>query len=372
MATKEVVQVSPRGVGSYLTTALEELLGYLLDSVILALGASEGSLMLLHEGRELLTVNSARGPRQEVVRTARRHLGEGISGWVAKTREPLLLIGPVRDERFPGTSPKVKDALCVPLLVEDRVIGVLSLSNKKGPDTFSQEDLDRLLIIAQPVARIVSMILAQREADAESSVWARKQLAREIHDGPLQTLSSILLTLRLYEEFRQRDPSQAEEELQRARQHTEGALQELRHLVFDLRLPESTDLSLVQELQQYLSDFQGRSGIEIEYRVIGEERELPLNVKSNLYRIAQEALSNVRRHAAAQRVEVRLDFRPHELVLTIRDHGKGFELEEVDTRLQKKQFGLLGIHERTYLLGGSLSITTELGKGTTIRVLVPL
>ncbi|MBI2845018.1 MAG: GAF domain-containing protein, partial [Chloroflexi bacterium] len=224
MATKAAAQISPWGEFPYLVTALEELLGSLLETVISATSASEGSIMLLHEGRELLTVNSARGPRQDLVRNARHYLGEGISGWVAKTKEPLLLVGSVRDDRFPGTSPQVKDAMCVPLMVEERVIGVLSLSNKKGAAEFTPADLDQLVEISKPVARVIDTALAQRESDAEASAWARRQLAQEIHDGILQSLSSLLLHLRLYEDFRKRDPSQAEEELERSRSQAEEAL----------------------------------------------------------------------------------------------------------------------------------------------------
>lgn len=372
MTTKSAIQLPPWGEFPYLVTTLEELLGSLLEAVILATSASEGSIMLLHHGRELLTVNSARGPRQQLVRNARHYLGEGISGWVAKTREPLLLVGSVRDQRFPGSSPQVKDAMCVPLLVDKQVVGVLSVSNKKGVDTFTPADLERLMEISRPVARVIDTALAQREADAESSAWARKQLAQEIHDGILQSLSSLLLHLRLYEEFRQRDPTQAEEELERSRAQAEEALQELRHLVFDLRLPEVGELSLVEELKQYLSDFQKRSRILVDLAVSGGEQELPVAVKKNLYRIAQEALTNVRRHSGVQEAEVRLDFRPQELLLMVIDQGKGFSTEQVESRIQKRKFGLLGLQERAYLLGGTLQITTAPGQGTKVSVTVPL
>lgn len=372
MATKAAAQISPWGEFPYLVTALEELLGSLLETVISATSASEGSIMLLHEGQELLTVNSARGPRQDLVRNARHYLGEGISGWVAKTREPLLLVGSVSDHRFPGTSPQVKDAMCVPLIVEGRGIGVLSLSNKKGGTEFTQADLDRLIEISHPVARVIDTALAQREADAESSAWTRRQLAQEIHDGVLQSLSSLLLHMRLYEDFRKRDPAQAEEELERSRTQAEEALQELRHVVFDLRLPEAGDLRLVEELKQYLTDFQKRSGIKVNFAVSGEQPELPPAVKKNLYRITQEALTNVRRHSGVQEAEVRLEFRPHEFQLRVRDRGKGFSTEQVESRIQKRKFGLLGLQERAYLLGGILQITTAPGQGTTVDVTVPL
>jgi signal transduction protein with GAF and PtsI domain len=103
--------------------ALEEILGCFVEIIVGATDASEGSLMLLHEGRELLTITSASGLGREIVQGARRHLGEGISGWVAKNKEPLLLVGPIKDARFSGVGRGIKDALCVPLMATDEVVG---------------------------------------------------------------------------------------------------------------------------------------------------------------------------------------------------------------------------------------------------------
>ena len=157
--------------------ALEETLSCFVELMVMATDASEGSLMLLHEGSELLTITSARGLGKEIVLGARRHLGEGISGWVAKHKEPLLLVGPIKDARFSGVGRRIKDALCVPLMTPEDVIGVLSVSNKKGDDNFTERDLDRLVQLSRPAARMIVLTLAQREADAESRAWERKQLS---------------------------------------------------------------------------------------------------------------------------------------------------------------------------------------------------
>lgn len=353
-------------------TILEELLGYLLDTVLLATDAREGSLMLLHAGRELLTVNAARGPREQVVRSAKRHLGEGISGWVAQHKEPLLLIGTVDDPRFSGVKSKIKDAMCIPLVEDDRVIGVLSVSNKRGEGTFSEADLERFLTMAEPSTKMIALTLAQRELDAESSAWARRKLAQEIHDGLLQTLSSLILRLQLYQELRDQSPQKAGVQLEESRKQALDCLQELRHLVFDLRLADLEQLSLADELRKYVAEFGRRSNIKAHCRFLGRGKEPPLDVKKNLYRITQEALTNVRRHARASRVEVRLKYAPHEMELTITDDGQGFQTEEVLGRAhEEKRFGLLGMQERAYLLGGKLEIKSVPGQGTTVRVVVP-
>jgi signal transduction histidine kinase len=353
--------------------ALEQILSCFVELIVLATEASEGSLMLLHEGRELLTITSASGLGREIVQGARRHLGEGISGWVAKHKEPLLLVGPIKDARFSGVDRGIKDALCVPLVSADEVIGVVSVSNKKGTGNFSQEDLDSLIELSTPAARVIVLTLAQREADAESRAWERKQLAQEIHDGPMQELSSVILLMELYKRVRRDDADRAEKELARAKEQALDCLQELRHFAYDLRLTDLEKLSLLDELRRYTVEFQKRTGISVQLVVNGMKKDIPVGVKKNLYRIAQEALTNVRRHAKASEVEIRLLGTEDQLEMRVSDNGRGFHLQDaLDRAPLEKRFGLLGMQERAYLMGGILETETAPGKGTALRVILPL
>jgi len=353
--------------------ALEEILSCFVELMVMATDASEGSLMLLHEGREVLTITSARGLGKEIVRGARRHLGEGISGWVAKHKEPLLLVGPIKDARFSGVGRGIKDALCVPLMTPDEVIGVLSVSNKKGDGNFTERDLDGLVQLSRPAARMIVLTLAQREADAESRAWERKQLAQEIHDGPMQELSSVILLMELYKRVRKDDVDRADEELSRAKKQALDCLQELRHFAYDLRLTDLEKLSLLEELRRYTVEYQKRTGIAVNLAVDGLRREIPVGVKKNLYRIAQEALTNVRRHAKASEVEIRLHCTEDQLEMSVGDNGRGFVVHEALERAQsEKRFGLLGMQERAYLMGGTLETESAPGEGTTLRVILPL
>lgn len=353
--------------------ALEEILSCFVELVVLSMDAKEGSLMLLHEGRELLTITSARGLGRDIVQGTRRHLGEGISGWVAKHKEPLLLVGPIKDSRFSGVGRGIKDALCVPLMTTDEVIGVLSVSNKRGDGSFSEADLGRLVVIARPAAKMIELTLAQREADAESRAWERKQLAQEIHDGPMQELSSVILLIELYKRILKDDAERAELELARAKEQALECLQELRHFAYELRLTDLEKLSLLEELRRYAKEFQNRTGISVNLDLGPMKQELPLSVKKNLYRIVQEALTNVRRHAKANEVDIRLQTAEEHLELSIVDNGQGFNVQEaLDTAQSEKRFGLLGIQERAYLMGGSLDIESAPGRGSALRVVLPL
>jgi two-component system NarL family sensor kinase len=367
--------VTPEGFeeAALAVVALEELLSCFVELIVLSMNASGGSLMLLHEGRELLTITSASGLGKEIVRGTRRHLGEGISGWVAQHKEPLLLVGPVRDDRFSGVGRGIKDALCVPLMTTEEVIGVLSVSNKKGEESFTQDDLDILMGLSRPAAGLIVLTLAQREADAESRAWERKQLAQEIHDGPMQELSSVILLMELYKRVRRDDVERAEMELARAREQALDCLQELRHFAYDLRLTDLEKLSLLDELRRYTVEFQKRTGISVDLDVDGMKKEIPVGVKKNLYRIAQEALTNVRRHAKASEVEIRILGTDEQLEMSVTDNGRGFDFQDALERAHsEKRFGLLGMQERAYLMGGVLETETSPGEGTALRVILPL
>ena len=353
--------------------ALEEILSCFLEVIILSTDATEGSIMLLREGRELLTITSARGLGRDIVRGAKRYLGEGISGWVAKNKEPLLLVGPIEDSRFSGVGRGIKDALCVPLIeTDDEVIGVLSVSNKRGDSNFNEADLDRLVAIAKPAANMIGLTLALREADAESRAWERKQLAQEIHDGPMQEMSSVIMLMELYRKILKDDGERAAKELSRAKEQAVNCLQDLRHFAYDLRLTDLEKLSLIDELRRYTVEFQKRTGITVNLVINDGKRKLPLGMRKNLYRIAQEALTNVRRHAKASEVEMRVQWEDEQLKLTVTDNGRGFKVQEALDRAQsEKRFGLLGMQERAYLMGGTLEIQSASGEGTTLTVILP-
>jgi signal transduction histidine kinase len=353
--------------------ALEEILSCVVELIVSATDASEGSLMLLHEGRALLTITSASGLGKDIVQRARRHLGEGISGWVAKHNEPLLLVGPIKDSRFSGVGRGIKDALCVPLTSGDEVVGVLSVSNKRGEGSFDEDDLERLMELARPAARMIVLTLAQREADAESRAWERKQLAQEIHDGPMQELSSVILLMELYKRVRQEDEGRADLELAKSKEQALDCLQELRHFAYDLRLTDLEKLSLLDELRRYTVEFEKRTSIPVRLSLDGLQKEIPVGVKKNLYRIAQEALTNVRRHAKASEVQITLRCGEDQLEMSVSDNGCGFALQETLERAQsEKRFGLLGMQERAYLMGGTLETQTSPNQGTTLRVILPL
>ncbi|MFQ6000273.1 MAG: histidine kinase [Anaerolineae bacterium] len=354
-------------------TTLQALLGGLLEVAICATEANEGSIILLDHDLELLTMGLAGGPKKTIVRAARRHLGRSISAWVADHKESLLLVGPARDPRFAGVERDIKDAVCVPLIVEDRVIGVLSVSNRRGSENFVQEDLEKLTALAEPSAKVIASALAYVDAEERGYLWERKRLAQEIHDGLIQELTAVFLQLEIYERLRGRDSEKAEEQLGRIKQQVKASLQGLRRLLFDLRAADVEEVSLKHVLERSVSEFERDTGIAATLKVTGQERELPPQTKGNLIAIAEESLANVKKHSGAEHVLVHLKYEPGEVELIVTDDGRGFDWQEAIQRAwTEKKFGLMGMQERAHILRGDLEIESVPGGGSAIRVRVPV
>jgi signal transduction histidine kinase len=206
---------------------------------------------------------------------------------------------------------------------------------------------------------------AHRAAEARIRLYAarilhaqedeRRRLAQELHDQPLQDLIHLVRRL---------DAGA----LEGAREVATQVVEELRQISRGLRPPTLDDLGLTAALRKLVADFGARTGISAGYRVEGKSRRLPPDLELGLFRIAQEALNNVSRHAAADRVTVRARFSGEEVRITVTDDGAGF----TPGQAAESSLGIAGMSERAALLGGRLEVVSAAGKGTTIRALIPV
>jgi signal transduction histidine kinase len=265
---------------------------------------------------------------------------------------------------------QARTGLFVPLLVRGRAIGVISLHDKLGGDPrFSDEDLRLTETFAPRVATAVD--LSERVArDALRRVISaqeleRRRLARELHDETGQALTSILLGLKSIEEARDGgDVHQAAEQL---RELVVGTLQDVRRLAVELRPKALDDFGLVPALERLVENFSEQTGMTVQLEArLGPDR-LSGEVETALYRITQEALTNIVKHARAQRVSIVLTRRDGSATAVIEDDGRGIE-DADDT----EGLGLLGMRERLELINGKLSIESSEGAGTTIVAEVPI
>ena len=202
----------------------------------------------------------------------------------------------------------------------------------------------------------------------------RKRIARELHDEASPPLLLLIQRLDTVSSgTRPRLSESLKNSLESIRSQAINALEGLQRCAQSLRPRILDDLGLLPALEWMAEDLVEKDGIDAHVEVIGKERSLLAEVELLLFRIAQEALSNTRRHAEASRAVVKLEFGNNSIKMTVSDNGKGFELpERMGDLASIGKLGLAGMQERTRLLGGSLKIESELGKGTTVAVEAPV
>lgn len=221
--------------------------------------------------------------------------------------------------------------------------------------------LTHLGTLQQRQAFGVKIIKAQEEE--------RRRVAREIHDGPAQAMANVVFRAEVCERLIDTDIARAKAELRELREQVRLCLKETRKIIFDLRPMTLDDLGLVPTLRRVLDTLKERTGLIAELKVLGEEKRLDSHIEIGVFRVIQEALTNVEKHAKATAVWVRIDFRPGVVSVVVEDDGRGFDgLENVGS----ESFGLMGMRERVSILGGELKIASGKGKGTKVFLKVPL
>ncbi|MCL5057054.1 MAG: sensor histidine kinase [Actinobacteria bacterium] len=210
----------------------------------------------------------------------------------------------------------------------------------------------------------ISIIKAQEEE--------RHRVARDIHDGPAQLLANIVMRAEFCLKLLDIDRTKVKEELQALQHMVRQSLQDVRKIIFDLRPMVLDDLGLVPAIKRYVEDFQGQYGLAVEFIVIGTPRRFSIAIEVAVFRIMQECVSNIRKHAQATLVAIKIEFLKNKLNAVVKDNGVGFHPETIINVGKKECFGILGMRERTQILNGEINVISAPGQGTTISVSVPL
>jgi signal transduction histidine kinase len=263
-----------------------------------------------------------------------------------------------------------RTGLYVPMILRDRPIGIIAAHDKESGDArFSDEDVRLAEAFAARAA--VAVDLSERVArDALRRVVSaqeleRQRLARELHDETGQALTSILLGLKSLEDAA--DEDDLADSTSRLRELVVTTLQDVRRLAVELRPKALDDFGLVPALERLVETFREQTGIEVDLEPrLGDDRLLP-EIETALYRITQEALTNVVKHAHASRVSIVLTRRDGSVSAVIEDDGRGFAEEQGS----ENGLGLLGMRERVALVDGRLSVESSPGAGTTLSIEVP-
>lgn len=222
----------------------------------------------------------------------------------------------------------------------------------------------------------------------------RRRVARDIHDGPAQGLANVVLRAEFCEKLLDQDVEKVRNELADLKQLVRGSLQDLRKIIFNLRPMTLDDLGLVPAIRRLVTEIIEEHGIEGEVVIFGEEKRLSRNLEVALFRIIQEALNNVKKHARAFNVYVKIQFGDDKIIINVRDNGQGFDTvrlvadkhndDKYYDNLSAEEYagdyeeegnesiGLQNIKDRVENLGGEFNINSKQGEGTTLSIKVPL
>ncbi|MDP9375631.1 MAG: GAF domain-containing sensor histidine kinase [Chloroflexota bacterium] len=257
----------------------------------------------------------------------------------------------------------------IPLYFGDTPLGIMNVTGPSWRE-LTREELRLLSTIAYQVGIAIERARLAEESTRLARAEERARLAREIHDGLAQGLTAIGLDLEGGLHHLEGNPARARERLERALTTTRASLEEARRSVLDLRSAPLAGKPLPEALAALGRAFTSETGVRVQVQVGGNPR-LPLRMEAELFRIAGEALANVRRHARAKRVAIALRVAGRTVRLSIRDDGQGFDPRGPEAG-QEGRYGILGMRERARLLGGSLRVESRPGRGTTVRATVPL
>jgi signal transduction histidine kinase/HAMP domain-containing protein len=292
--------------------------------------------------------------------------GQGITSWVARTGEPVIVPDVTKEPRYVRIPPdsRTMSELAVPLKARESVIGVLDVGSEQL-HAFDQSDLVVLQSLAYQAAVAIENARLYEQAQQLAVVEERNRLARDLHDSVTQAVYGVTL----YAEAASRllaagNVTTAAEHLQDLRSTAQQALREMRSLIFELRPPVLEKEGLNAALQARLESVEGRAGVAAELKLEGTA-PLSQELESGLYRIAQEALNNSLKHSQAHGVRLYLRRDEDIVILEVTDDGTGFDAE---AGREHGGLGLRGMKERAAALGGKLDVQSTPGQGTTIRV----
>jgi signal transduction histidine kinase len=312
----------------------------------------------------------------------------GLAGRAWASRTPLWVTDQLetaeRLEPWNGAVTLFNSALVLPIVVGDDVLGVLGLfsqaSKASDPHLLTllctlSDRIGQAMLWKQAEAELSELTEAlriERERLLRREVEVRMQMARDLHDGPVQQVAVAELNVQYVRRVAERAPEQLPRALDSLRDQLKRATQDLRTVLYELRPLGIEEEGLVVVLHKYIARFYDSNELLIHLDAPTTLRRLPVEVESAVFIIIQEALSNVRKHAAANDVWIRLHDDGAALAVEVRDNGRGFDVRRTQgTYTQRASFGLLNMRERAQLIGGTWGVTSHLGKGTTICIRIP-
>ena len=269
-------------------------------------------------------------------------------------------------------------ALALPVFLDEQFFGVMLFAHPRR-DFFTAARRRLLAFVAQQGALVMKNAYLYREMKQEKDQLAelqeetRRKLARDLHDGPTQTMAAIAMRVNFAKRMLLKQPERVADELDRIEDMARATTKEIRHMLFTLRPLILESQGLGAALAQLGEKIEVTHGQSIRVQADRDAaRGLAGETQVVMFYIAEEAVNNACKHAAAEQVQIRLIRQAHGIVMEIKDDGVGFSVGAVDDHYEQSgSLGMVNMRERAEMIGGTLQIETDIGRGTRVTLLVP-
>jgi len=354
---------------------LDEILDSIIDQACRLLGTDAGAVYHLQEQKGLLCTQVARGLHADDA-AINIPVGWGAVGKAVLNRQPVVasnalvalveendpILEPQQWARLASLFSRYGALLVVPLMVKDEIYGAIALYHYERR-AFTREETELAIAFGDQAALAIENARLRIQAERVAVAAERSRLARDLHDAVTQTLFSTSLIADVLPRLWERNRSEAWRRLEELRQLTRGALAEMRELLLELRPATLVEVQIGELLRQLTEAITGRARMPITLTIDGQ-CHLPPDVQIAFYRIAQEALNNVARHAGASHAMVHLSCCAEHVELSISDNGHGFD----PARVPLEHLGLGIMRERADTIGATLRIESQPGSGTQVVI----
>jgi signal transduction histidine kinase len=349
------------------TLDLDRVLTLILEQLAEVVDYDRASVQMLYDGSLSIIAGRGFSDPERVVGVSFDPRQNALTRRLIEGKQPVILGDVYQEPGFisdPGDP--TRSWIGVPLMVRDEVIGALAL-DKKQPSYYSEKDGETVMAFANQAAIAIENAQLYDRAREQDVLKERNRLARELHDSLSQSLFSMVLNAEAGLLFFETEPEKARKQFELLYETANSALKEMRTLIFELRPADLEQEGLAAVLRKHAKFVAERYGLRIDVEVKGQSR-LPLPIEKALYRVAQEALNNVVKHANATEVRITLNSQEKWAKLSVEDNGVGIG----PNAAKPNSLGLTSMRERVEQLGGHFEIgPNPSGTGAVVRVGVP-
>lgn len=353
---------------------LDQVLQALVDVAVAVLKADHSAVLMWDERQNKLVPRAARGFSTALLDILTYERGKGLAGYVLDKGEVVITQDAVNDPRRSLERPEVVAAalaegvrsfILLPVKIHGEIFGVFNASSNR-PNAFGEEEQRLFSSLAQRAALAISNAQLYEQARELAALEERNRLARDLHDSAKQKAFAALAQLGAANGLVEKKPEDAHLHLTEAEGLVHEVLQEIDTIVQELHPAALQAYGLSNAAREFAYDWGARHNIEIDVQ-IESQIVLPLEIEQAVYRIIQEALTNISRHSRANKAKLLLLYDPNKLRVEVSDDGQGFDLQKVHAGL-----GLYSMRERAEKIKGELLIESDRNSGTRVRLILPL